>query len=93
MNKKSLEYFKCLGLTPDDVKNILEISPEITDLDDKQIIGNIELVISFGYPKIDMGSFIQVNPTFLLLDSDTLKQILESLDDVEESLKNDPFLI
>lgn len=93
MTKKLLEYLKSLNLTVDDVEILFKLEPALKTADENLVISNIELVIKFGYPRIDMGAFIQINPAFLLASQEVLKETLLSLDDVEEELKNNPFLI
>ena len=94
MGKKVLNYFKDLGLTPDDVKLILESAPEILDMTDDEIIKNIELVIDYGYPRNDIGTLVQVNPSFIISSYELLDDLLRAIgDDLEEKLKDNPFLI
>ncbi len=94
MTKKTLLYLKDLGLSAEDVEILLEVAPEIMDAADDDIIKNIELVISYGYPRLDIGTLIQVNPLFLIISEELLDDLLRDLgSNIEEKLKANPFLI
>lgn len=93
MTKKTLVYLRSIGLASDEAEAVLESVPAILDTEDEIIMSNIELVISYGYPREDIATLIAINPSFLILSGDSLRASLETLGDVEEDLKKDPFLI
>lgn len=93
MKVSLIDYLESLGLTRLDINQLVFSSGELADIDEANAILNIKTLVEFGYPQDDVGDFVLINPGFMLYSNDTLKKILSSLDDVEETLKNDPFAI
>lgn len=94
MTKKCILFLKELGLDASEVEFLLTDNALLESCTDEDIIANINLVISYGYPKADMATLLMVNPHFLLLSKETLEASLKAIDgDVEEALKENPYLI
>ena len=93
MTKKLFSYFIKLGFSPDELGEVVDLQPEIENMEIETLISNVELVISYGYPRCDISTLIELNPTFLLLGGSTLKERLDTLTDVEFELKQNPYLI
>ena len=94
MTKKVVLYLKELGLSVDEVESVLNGDAGLNACLDNDIIANIELVISFGYPRSDMDVLILANPSFLLSSRETLEASLKAIKgDIEEALKENPYLI
>ena len=94
MNNKLLSFFRYLDLSPEVVDELCRICPRMFEYDADNIVNNISLVISSGYPKADIGELLLINPNFVFNDYNYLKQILNSIEgNVETELNQNPFLI
>ena len=88
-----LEYLRKLKLSISEVDSVCENFPDVLEMNLSEIEEKIELVISLGYPREDISSLVAVNPTFLSSSVNDLRETLMALDDVEEALKENPFII
>ncbi len=94
MDENLKYYFKSLGFASADINNLIKIEPALKIIDYSLVKNNIALLCTMGYPEVDLDSIIAINPSFLVKDYDTLKSELLSLGgNIEEKLKDDPFLI
>lgn len=97
MNNELLKQFYRLGLTENEVENILTIAPEIGTLSVESFKKNCEILVKFGYPKIDLDALLLANPNIFTHSQNELTSLLEDLlsetGDIEEALKTNPFII
>jgi len=94
MDQNNLNFLLEYNLQPEDIDQICTEYPGIIIADTQRIIKNINLLIQFGYPKLDLDSIIMINPKFLLSDhEDLIKKLIAIGENVEEKLKENPFLI
>lgn len=97
MDNQIYNFFKELKFSDAEIENLLEIAPAIAETPTSDIIDNMTIVVRFGFPADDIGSLIALNPAFLCRNIDELTSDLVELsktcDDIEEALKNDPYLI
>lgn len=94
MDKKLYNYLISLDFDDDDISELVSQVPGLEIISFERAIKNINAVVDKGYPKEDIDFLISANPGFLCNDVNYLNQILDSLgEDIEEKLKEDPFLI
>ena len=86
-----------IGLTENEADDILNISPEFENLTAQDFLCNCKILTEYGYPKIDLDSLVLANPSIFSYSETELKEKLEQLkqsgQEIEETLKNDPFAI
>ncbi len=94
MDKKLKNYLLKLGFADDEIEQLCQQAPGLEIIDSERAFKNIAIVISYGYPKVDIDSLIFSNPGFLCNAPDDLDKTLKSFDgEIEDLLKSDPFLI
>ena len=94
MNRKLLEFFKFLELSPETIDELYELCPKMFSFDSGTVIENIGIVIAFGFPKHEIGDLLLENPYFVFNTSEILKgKLLNIKGDVEHELKTNPYLI
>ena len=94
LDDKLKYYLNSLGFENEDIENLLNICPALADIDFDFAFKNIYSVVQKGYPIEEIDSIIAVNPAFLTADNKTLEKDLKAISgNIEEALKNDPFLI
>ncbi len=94
MDEILYKYLLSLDLTVDDIKGLCDLAPGLEIISHERAFANIEAVVAAGYPEEDIDSLICVNPGFLCNETEYLAQKLSEIDgDVEEALKDDPFII
>lgn len=97
MNNELLKQLYRLGLTENEVEDILSIAPEFKNLSVENFKNNCEMLVKFGYPKIDLDALLLANPNIFTHSEDELSTQLEDLlaetGDIEEALKVNPFVI
>ncbi|MBQ8468207.1 MAG: hypothetical protein IJ542_00435 [Clostridia bacterium] len=87
-------YLVSLGFKPEDIENLISVCPALVDIDFDFAFDNISEVVKRGFPIEDIDAIIAVNPTFLTADKQTLITDLNAISgDIEQALKDDPFLI
>ena len=87
-------YLTSLGFETEDIENLIELCPALVDIDFEFAFANIQSVAKHGFPIEDIDGIIATNPAFLTADNQTLEKDLNAISgDIEEALKNDPFLI
>lgn len=87
-------YFKSLGFSDADISNLMSMEPALNIIDYKSAMDNIMVVVSSGYPMEDIDSLIAINPSFMVLPISELRAALSRVSgNVEQALKDDPFLI
>ncbi len=86
-----LSFFQELNVTRNEY---LDIKDGLDCMDTLEATECINLLCKYGYPKNEIRDLILVNPQILLYSPATLGSKLEELgDDIENKLKDDPFLI
>ncbi len=96
MEKFVYEFLKELKFDDGEIATLVSINPVLEELSVKEVEENLNAVISFGYPVEDITYLISQNPGFLSRNITDLVLDLKYIalqGDVEELLKNDPFLI
>lgn len=82
------------GLSNEEIDEIIDFCPALDIVDAERILKNIAILEQFGYPSEDMDTYILTNPKFLIYAPQELIKKLSSLGgDIEEKLKNNPYLI
>ncbi len=86
-----------IGLTENEADDILNIAPEFENLSAQDFLCNCKILTEYGYPKIDLDSLVLANPSIFTYSETELKEKLEKLkqdgQEIEDTLKNDPFAI
>jgi len=86
--------FNKIGIENSDIDNLIEICPGLQFVDYKNATMCVKLVISSGYPEVDITSLIYQNPAFMLWEPKALSMKLATINgDIESALKANPFLI
>ncbi|MEG1751666.1 MAG: hypothetical protein RR140_00555 [Clostridia bacterium] len=94
----SVEFIKnTFGIDNETIMNMINICEGILIIDKDRILQNAKTLIEFGYPKNELGMLFSVNPAVLCYDykelTAKLKQVIKNNNNLEELLKNNPFLI
>lgn len=94
MDKLLFNFLKSLEYDEEDIENLCMISPELEYVSGERAIECAKAVVDAGFPKEDIGGLIFSNPGFLANDPHSLQNTLKKIDgNIEERLKEDPFLI
>ena len=94
MNKEIYELLKKCDLLDEEIKNCFEICPGLDIVDYSKARNCVIALIERGYPSDDVGLLLAVNPAILLYNPKTLATKLADINgNIEEVLKNDPFII
>lgn len=97
MDKKLLTLLYRIGLTENEANDILNIAPEFENLSADDFLLSCKILTEYGYPKIDLDSLVLANPSIFTYSETELKEKLEKLkqdgQEIEDTLKNDPFAI
>lgn len=97
MDKIIYDFLKELKFDDGEIETLVSIAPTLEELSVAEAEENMNAVISFGYPVSDITYLISQNPGFLCRNItdlvNNLKAITLQYSDVEEALKNDPYLI
>lgn len=94
MDSNLVKYLSDLGFAELDIKLLTKMEPMLNKITYTYALANIALVVNKGYPQDDIDSLIYANPSFLVSLPETLAINLNNISgDIEEQLKNDPFLI
>ena len=93
MEPKLYNFLRAHGFDDDDVQFLVDGCHELEQVFAETALKNISIVLRAGYPEDDIGMLIGANPNFLLGSPEHIEQILSNLENVEETLKNDPYLI
>jgi len=94
LDEKLKYYFITLGFEKEDIENLISICPALVDIDYDFAMNNIMAVVKKGFPVEDIDAIIAANPAFLTADNQTLVADLAAISgDIEQALKDDPFLI
>ena len=94
MDQALYNYLIKLGFDEEDIKFLCTGCPGLENISADIALQNVATVVRYGYPKEDMDGLIAANPNFLLNNPTDLEKVLINLgDNVEESLKTNPYLI
>lgn len=86
-----LKFFQNLNINQEEYHNIKD---GLDCMDVSEATKCIELLVLYGYPKSELRDLILINPQILLYSPAILETNLKNLGaDIEEKLKNNPFLI
>jgi len=97
MEKQLIDLLKKYNFNMNEILDLTNKDPvlEYTSYDDAK--NNLMLIVSFGYPEDDLGFLISMNTQILSRNFNDLEKDLKELalknNDIEEILKNNPFLI
>ncbi len=94
MDKNLNTFFVTLGFSEEDISLLLATAPSLKITTYEHAMDNIMEVVSCGYPMEDIDGLIFANPKFLTKPTELITNGLKLIKgNVEDSLKNDPFLI
>ena len=94
MDKELKVLLNKLTIADEEIAGLVELCPGLDIVDWNNAGACIKIVVDAGYPIEDISSLIYVNPGFMMYDPNDLISILEEFDgDIEEILKDNPFLI
>jgi hypothetical protein len=94
MDKKLITIFNEFGIMGDEIENLIQLCPGLQIVDASKVYKCINILINAGFPKDDVSSLIYINPSFMMYQPVDLDEKLKSIGgDIEEKLKNDPFII
>lgn len=83
-----------LGLSDEEIDELVEFCPKLDFADTKRISTNISLLVTRGYPECDLKELFLINPQILVYDNKKLLQKLINLgDDIEDKIKSNPKII
>jgi len=68
-----------LGLTDEEIKDILEINPEINDLNEEEISNNIQILKNIGCSNKNIKNIIIANPFYLNRTIDDITDLINKL--------------
>ena len=88
------DLFSFIGLEDDDILTLLENNQGLYIKDINNIMKCIATVTSLGFPKSELSTLINANPTFLLSEPKIIrKKLLEVTGNIEIELLKNPYLI
>lgn len=97
MNTEIKEFLKKLKFDESEIEILTKIAPVLSETSANVAAENIDIVINAGYPLDDITYLISQNPNFLCRNSAELKNdvlnIIQSHEDFESALKENPYLI
>ncbi len=97
MDEELVDYLLSLDLTKSEVKSLANVAPLFEYLTLDELLEHENLLIKYGYPKVDIPALILVNPNLFVMESsfleEALKKIKKQTGDIEDALKNDPYII
>lgn len=93
-----MEILFNLGLTEENIREMLEISPFIKNLPEEDIAINIEILNQIGCKRRHIKNIIIANPNYLLEDKDEILEIITILNNLHFThlyllLDTNPFLL
>ena len=97
MDKRIISFLQNYDMFWEEIENLLKISPMLDMLEYDEFIKNCSILINYGYPKSDLDALILANPNIFIkspMELDKEMAILkQKYEDIEEILKNNPFII
>ena len=97
MNTEIKEFLKTLKFNDGEIEILTRIAPVLSETPAAIAAENIDIIINAGYPLDDITYLISQNPNFLCRNSSELKNdiinIIQSCEDFETALKENPYLI
>jgi len=91
------DLLKSLDVTEEDYMELLQICPGLEIADNDKMMACVDVVVKYGYPKEDLDSLILINPSFLMWEpkdlENRIKHIMLICDNLEDKLKEDPYII
>ena len=94
MDQDLVLYLKSLDFSEEDIEFLTEKTPALITTPYECAMDNIMQVVSKGFPMEDIDMLIFANPNFLTISPEELSESLAKISgDIEEQLKNNPFLI
>lgn len=87
-----------LGLTYSDLKNMVELCPELEDMSDQTIIHNLNILINLNCNEKQIKNILISNPFYLTRDDDDILNLIKKLYeiniiDINILLESNPFLL
>lgn len=94
MDTSLKNFLNKLTIENDEINDLINICPGLDIIDVNRAKNNVKSVVDAGFPLIDISSIIYVNPGFLCNNPENTRERILSIDgDIEETLKNDPYLL
>lgn len=87
-----------LGLSDYDIKNMIELCPDLNDITDQNIITNINILTSIKCSEKHTKNILLSNPFYLTRDDDDILSLIKKLNELNISninllLDSNPFLL
>lgn len=97
MNAEIIKFIKKYGISELEIDDMLNIAPMLEVQSFEDFMANCTLLVKYGYPKIDLDVLLLSNPNIFAISKKDLEAELKELKskygDIEEILKENPFII
>lgn len=97
MDKNIIKFIKTYNISDLEIADIITSAPMIEVLEYNEFIENCNLLVAYGYPKADLDVLLIANPNIFVNSPKkleiNLQDLKEEYGDIEEVLKNNPFII
>ena len=94
MDLKLKKFLKKLNLDDDEINNLTTVCSGLEITSEGRAKENVIILIDSGFPLCDVSFVVCANPAFLCNDPIDTKSSIESIDgDVEQAIKNDPYIL
>ena len=97
MNAEIIKFIKKCGISELEIEDMLNIAPMLEVQSFEDFMANCTLLVKYGYPKIDLDVLLLSNPNIFAISKKDLEAELKELKskygDIEEVLKENPFII
>ncbi len=97
MNRNIINFIKKYDISILEINDIVNIAPMMDVLSYDEFMENVSLFTKYGYPEEDLDVLLLANPNLFVgspkdLEEDLLK-LKNEYGDIEEILKQDPYII
>ena len=93
MDNRLYNFLIGIGFANYEIFSLTELCPGLDIVDTDKAFECVLILVDAGYPKEDLKYLLALNPSIMLYNPADLKEIVEKFEDIEETLKNDPYVI
>lgn len=96
MDKKIIEFIQSYGISKLELQDILNMAPRMDVITFDDFMQNVASFVFYGYPKSELDFLLLSNPNLFIGNTNALKEKLvklKELGDIEEILKENPYVI